>query len=66
MYASTPSVSLAQLLVFTKPYVLMNAKSMSPAQWWQQYGKHIPLIASVAKRVLAQVTNIDNTSTPQG
>ena len=40
--------------VFTKSYVLVNAKTMAPATWWATYGKHIPHISSVARRVLAQ------------
>ena len=27
---------------------------MAPAMWWGMYGKHLPLLASVARRVLAQ------------
>ena len=27
---------------------------MAPAAWWATYGKHIPHITSVARRVLAQ------------
>ena len=41
--------------VFTKQYVLNHAKSMAPATLWATYGKHIPIIASIATRVLAQV-----------
>ena len=40
--------------VFTKPYVVANAKCMAPATWWDTYGKHLPLLSSVARRVLAQ------------
>jgi hypothetical protein len=40
--------------VFTKPFVLMNAKQMAPATWWSTYGKHLPLLSSVARRVLNQ------------
>lgn len=39
---------------FSKPYVLSNARSMAPHVWWDTYGKHLPELASVAKRVLAQ------------
>ena len=39
---------------FTKPYVIANAKSMAPAVWWATYGKHLPHLAAVARRVLAQ------------
>jgi hypothetical protein len=41
-------------MMFTKPYVLENAKTMAPAMWWATYGKHVPRISSVARRVLAQ------------
>eukprot|EP00966_Prymnesium_polylepis_P316490 7313016-Prymnesium_polylepis.1 len=40
--------------VFTKASCVSNAKAMAPAVWWGQYGKHLPPIASVARRVLAQ------------
>ena len=40
--------------IFTKLYVMKHAKTMAPATWWAQYGKHIKFIASVARRVLAQ------------
>ena len=40
--------------IFTKPYVIANAKTMSPAAWWATYCKHLPHLASVARRVLAQ------------
>eukprot|EP00966_Prymnesium_polylepis_P145487 3360100-Prymnesium_polylepis.1 len=40
--------------IFTKLYVMNSAKSMAPATWWATYAKHLPLIASVARRVLAQ------------
>jgi hypothetical protein len=40
--------------MFTKPYVIANAKSMAPAVWWATYGKHLPHLAAVARRVLAQ------------
>ena len=40
--------------IFTRPYVLENAKSMAPAAWWATYGRHLPHLASVARRVLAQ------------
>jgi hypothetical protein len=39
---------------FTKPYVLSCAKTMAPATWWATYGKHLPHLSSVARRVLAQ------------
>jgi hypothetical protein len=34
--------------------VLANAKSVEPAAWWGLYGKHLPLLSSIAPRVLAQ------------
>ena len=40
--------------IFTKAFVLANAKSMAPATWWATYGKHLPHLSSVARRVLAQ------------
>ena len=40
--------------VFSKPYVIANAKEMPPATWWAMYGKHLPHLSSVARRVLAQ------------
>ena len=39
---------------FTKPYVIASAKTMAPAVWWSTYGKHLPRLAAVARRVLAQ------------
>jgi hypothetical protein len=41
--------------IFTKATVLLNAKRMEPAAWWDMYGKHLPILSSVAKSVLAQV-----------
>ena len=32
----------------------LGAQTMAPAKWWATYGKHLPLLASVAQRVLAQ------------
>ena len=40
--------------VFSRPTVLMNAKTMEPAKWWSMYGRHLPLLSSIASRVLAQ------------
>lgn len=40
---------------FTKQKVLMNAKLMEPADWWNQYCKHLPILSRVATSVLAQV-----------
>ena len=39
---------------FSHEVVLANAKTMAPATWWATYAKHVPLLRSVAKRVLAQ------------
>ena len=35
-------------------HVIENAKTLAPATWWGQYGKHLPLLSSVACKVLAQ------------
>ena len=40
--------------VFSRPSVLENAKVMEPAAWWGMYGRHLPLLSSIAPRVLAQ------------
>ena len=40
--------------IFSKQYVLASAKSMAPPVWWATYGKHLPHLSSVARRVLAQ------------
>jgi hypothetical protein len=39
---------------FSRPAVLLNAKKMEPAAWWSTYGRHLPLLATIASRVLAQ------------
>ena len=39
---------------FSNSVVLANAKTMAPAAWWGMYGKHLPHLSSVARRVLAQ------------
>ena len=39
---------------FSRPSVLANAKTMEPAAWWSMYGKHLPLLSSIAPKVLAQ------------
>ena len=39
---------------FSNKIVQTVAKSMAPAAWWATYGKHVPKLASVARRVLAQ------------
>jgi|TARA_B110001469_G_C9514638_1_gene256391 hypothetical protein len=41
--------------VFTRGSVLVNAKQMPPAQWWGNYGGHLPVLSRVATSVLAQV-----------
>ena len=41
--------------IFTKPSVLLNAKKLAPAQWWGNYGGHLPLLSRVATTVLSQV-----------
>ena len=38
----------------TRGHVVASAKQMPPAMWWATFGKHMPKIASVARRVLAQ------------
>jgi hypothetical protein len=40
--------------VFTKLFVINNAKTMPPATWWAMYCKHLAFLSSVARRVLAQ------------
>ena len=40
--------------IFTKAYVMNSAKTMAPAAWWSTYCKHLPVLSSVAKSVLAQ------------
>lgn len=39
---------------FSMLSVQINAKTLAPAEWWHMYGKHLPELCSVAKRVLAQ------------
>jgi hypothetical protein len=41
--------------IFTKGSVLANAKTMPPADWWDMYGLHLPILSRVAKSVLDQV-----------
>ena len=36
------------------PSVILNAKQMTPAAWWSQYGKHLPTLSGIATKVLAQ------------
>ena len=31
-----------------------NAEKMEPASWWSMYGRHLPILSSIASRVLAQ------------
>ena len=40
--------------IFSRPTVLMNAKTMEPAAWWSMYGRHLPILSTIASRVLAQ------------
>lgn len=40
----------------SKESARINAKRMDPASWWAMYGKHLPLLCSFARTVLAQVT----------
>ena len=39
---------------FASAIVQNAAKQMPPAAWWAMYGKHVPRLAAVARRVLAQ------------
>jgi len=39
---------------FSRPTVLLNAKSMEPSKWWSTYGRHLPLLSSIASRVTSQ------------
>ncbi|KAL1530191.1 hypothetical protein AB1Y20_001107 [Prymnesium parvum] len=39
---------------FTRPSVLENAKTLPPSEWWGTYAAHLPLLASIATRVLSQ------------
>ena len=32
----------------------MNAKTMEPAAWWSMYCRHLPILSTIAARVLAQ------------
>ena len=38
----------------SRPTVAMNAKTMEPAAWWSMYCRHLPILSSIAARVLAQ------------
>lgn len=42
---------------FGDPVVMKAAKDMAPAAWWAMYGKHVPRLASAARRVLAQTVS---------
>lgn len=46
----------AQDGVFSKPYVVQNARTMPPSEWWATYGAHVPDIQSIAMAVLKQPT----------
>jgi hypothetical protein len=48
--------------IFTKPNVVLNAKKLAPAQWWGNYGGHLPLLSRVATTVLAQVVSAYDSS----
>ena len=37
--------------------VLVNAKQMEPAAWWDMYGAHLPILSGIAATVLAQVVS---------
>ena len=37
---------------FSNEAVIANAKVMAPAAWWATYGKHVPKLQAVARRVL--------------
>ena len=39
---------------FSKPTAAVNAKQMTPGDWWDQYGSHCPILCSMAPRVLDQ------------
>eukprot|EP00965_Chrysotila_dentata_P146493 4836782-Pleurochrysis_carterae.AAC.2 len=40
--------------IFTRVFVMNNAKTMAPATWWSLYGKHFPVLSKIAQCVLAQ------------
>ena len=39
---------------FSRPSVVANAKIMEPVMGWGMYGRHLPLLSSIAPQVLAQ------------
>ena len=39
---------------FSKSYVFECAKKMKPSAWWSMFGKHVPVISPIARRVLPQ------------
>ena len=39
---------------FTDEACMENAKLMEPSKWWDMYGRHLPLLSSLAPRILAQ------------
>ena len=39
---------------FAKKHVMIAAKQMAPATWWKTFGSHLPILKSVAVRVLSQ------------
>ena len=39
---------------FTDESCLTNAKVMEPAKWWSLYCRHLPILSSIAPRILAQ------------
>ena len=40
--------------IFTKLFVIENAKMLAPSRWWNTYGSHLPNIQRVACTVFAQ------------
>lgn len=42
---------------FNSQAAVFNASVMEPHEWWNMYGEHVPLLQSVAQRVLAQVAS---------
>lgn len=39
---------------FSRPSAIDNASEMEPSRWWTMYGKHVPMLASIAQQVLSQ------------
>ena len=48
------SVYQEQKGAFVHGSALSNAKTMEPAAWWSMYGRHLPILSTIASRVLAQ------------